>query len=82
MVPVSSENVPEFELSIEKREIHLRYSSKVNADDVDAAAFPEHYFENDYTSSLGEIRAARSGRRLLPSTVRPKHRTSGGETPR
>jgi hypothetical protein len=47
LVPVSSEGAPEFELSIEKREIHLRQASDIKADDVDAAVLPEHYFDHD-----------------------------------
>ena len=41
LVPVSSEGAPEFELSIEKREIHLRQASDIKADDVDAAVLSE-----------------------------------------
>jgi hypothetical protein len=47
LVPVSSKGAPEFELSIEKHEIHLRQASDMKADDRDAAVFPEHYFDND-----------------------------------
>jgi hypothetical protein len=47
VVPVSSKSVPEFDLSIEKREIHLRDATEIRGDDVDAVVFPEHYFEND-----------------------------------
>jgi hypothetical protein len=47
LVPVSSKGTPEFDFSIEKREIHLRYASEIRADDVDAAVFPAHYFDND-----------------------------------
>jgi hypothetical protein len=47
LIPVSPECTPEFEFSIEKREIHFRQASEIKADDVDAAVFPEHYFDND-----------------------------------
>ena len=47
LVPVSSKGTSEFEFSIEKHEIHLRQASEIRADDVDAAVFPEHYFDND-----------------------------------
>jgi hypothetical protein len=47
LLPVSSKGTPELDLSIEKRELHLRLASDVSADDVDAVVFPEHYFDND-----------------------------------
>jgi hypothetical protein len=47
LLPVSSKGTPELDLSIEKRELHLRLASEITADDVDAVAFPEHYFDND-----------------------------------
>jgi hypothetical protein len=47
LVPVSLKGVPEFQLSIEKHEIHLCQASEIRADDVDAAVFPAHYFDND-----------------------------------
>lgn len=47
LVPVSLSGAPEFQLSIEKREIHLRQASDIRGDDVDATVFPEHYFDND-----------------------------------
>jgi hypothetical protein len=47
LVPVSSKGAPEFEVAIEKHEIHLRQASAIKSDDVDAAVFPEHYFDND-----------------------------------
>ena len=47
LVPISSKGEPDFELSIEKHETHLRQASEISGDDVDAVVFPEHYFEND-----------------------------------
>jgi hypothetical protein len=47
LVPISAELEPDYELRIEKREIRLRQASDIRSDDVDAAVFPEHYFDND-----------------------------------
>jgi hypothetical protein len=47
LVPVSLKGAPEFQLSIEKHEIHLCQASEIRADDVDAVVFPAHYFDND-----------------------------------
>ena len=47
LLPVSSKGTPELDLSIEKRELHLRLASDISGDDVDAVVFPEHYFDND-----------------------------------
>jgi hypothetical protein len=47
LLPVSSNGTPELNLSIEKRELHLRLASDISADDVDAVVFPGHYFDDD-----------------------------------
>jgi hypothetical protein len=47
ILPVSSKATPDFGLSIEKREIHLRLASEIRGDDLDAVVFPEGYFDND-----------------------------------
>jgi hypothetical protein len=47
LLPVSSEGSPELNLSIAKRELHLRLASHLSADDRDAVVFPEHYFDHD-----------------------------------
>lgn len=47
LLPVSLKGNPEIDFAIEKHEIHFRQASEINADDVDAAIFPEHYFDND-----------------------------------
>lgn len=48
LLPVSStRSAPELDLSVEKRELHVRSASDVTADDVDAVVFPEHYLDND-----------------------------------
>jgi hypothetical protein len=47
LVPVSSKGTPALDVAIEKHEIHLRQASEIGPHDLDAAVFPEHYFDND-----------------------------------
>jgi hypothetical protein len=47
LLPVSSNGTPDLDLSVGKRELHLRRAPEIGADDVDAVAFPDHYFDND-----------------------------------
>jgi hypothetical protein len=49
LLPVSADLKPEVELAIEKTEILFRNASEVRSDDLDAAGFPEHYFDRDRT---------------------------------
>jgi hypothetical protein len=45
LLPVSADLKPEVEFAIEKTKILFRDAFEVRKDDVDAAVFPEHYFD-------------------------------------
>lgn len=47
ILPVSADLDAQFDLAIEKRELHLRQADDIDAHDLDVAVFPEHYFDND-----------------------------------
>jgi len=49
LLPVSADVKPEFEFAVGKTKILFRNASEVRNDDVDAAVFPEHYFDGDGT---------------------------------
>ena len=49
LIPVSPDMNPDFNLAIEKTEIHFRNVSDLTETDVDAVVLPEDYFDNDGT---------------------------------
>ena len=47
ILPISARVEPQFDLAIEKSEVHFRETAAIKANDVDAVVFPKGYFDHD-----------------------------------